>query len=273
MKPVIDQSASPMPEFVGVVPAAGLGSRLVPYRYSKELLPVAYVVDEESREAKPTPVIGLSLNALAAAGVGRCVIVTSPSKPELSRCLGDGSEYGLRVAYVHQPRPTGLAHAVDCAYPWTRDSYACLLLPDTVVSPPGAMPALVRAAALERLDLVLGVFPTQIPEQLGPVLFDDEGRVHRVLDKPGSTELRNTWGMAVWSPAFGRLLHDCIEGTDEPIVLGAVFDLAVRRGLTVTAVWFENGSFIDVGTTKGLFMLAAKSPQTFMLLQSPVATG
>jgi glucose-1-phosphate thymidylyltransferase len=260
------------PEFVGVIPAAGLGSRLVPYRYSKELLPVAYVVDEESREMKPTPVIGLSLNALAAAGVERCVIVTSPTKPELPRCLGDGSEYGLQVAYVHQPRPAGLAHAVNCAYPWTRDAYACLLLPDTVVTPPGAMPALVSAARHDRLDLVLGVFPTQIPEQLGPVHFGEDGRVHRVLDKPESTELRNTWGMAVWSPAFGQLLHECIEDAGDAIVLGGVFDLAVRRGLAVRAVWFEDGSFIDVGTTKGLFMLAAKSPSTFML-QFPVASS
>lgn len=253
-----------VPEFVGVIPAAGLGSRLQPYRHAKELLPVAYVVDEESREARPTPVIGTSLHAFAAAGVRRCVVVTSPWKPELLRCLGDGEDYGLRIAYVHQTLPAGLPQAIDCAYPWTRDAYTCLSLPDTLTTPSTAMTTLVHAAADERLDLALGVFPTTIPEQLGPVRFDEDGRIVQVLDKPAHTELRNTWGRVVWSPAFGELLHDCVErtGSGQSLVLGDVFALAVERGLRTKAIWFENGSFIDVGTTKGLFMLAESAIMT-----------
>jgi glucose-1-phosphate thymidylyltransferase len=252
-------SRQSMPEFVGVLPAAGLGSRLQPYRQAKELLPVAYVVDEDSREARPTPVVGLSLSALAAAGIRRCLVVTSPWKPELLRCLGDGSDYAMRLAYVQQASPAGLAQAIDCAYPWTRDAYTCMSLPDTLVSPSSAMARLVGRVAQDGLDLALGVFPTSIPEELGPVRFGEDGRVYEVLDKPKNTELRNTWGMAVWSPVFGELLHESVERDEHGLVLGDVFDLAVKRGLKTRAVWFETGSFIDVGTTKGLFMLAEQA--------------
>jgi len=76
------------------------------------------------------------------------------------------------------------------------------------------------------------------------------------------TELRNTWGAAVWSPAFADLLHECVmhaQDADRPLVLGDVFDMAVRQGLKAKAVWFPTGSFADLGTTKGLFILAQQS--------------
>jgi glucose-1-phosphate thymidylyltransferase len=126
------------------------------------------------------------------------------------------------------------------------------------------MTTLVQTIEQDRLDLALGVFPTSIPEQLGPVCFDDEGRVYEVLDKPKNTELRNTWGMAVWSPAFGELLHDCVVRNEHALVLSDTFDRAIKRGLRTRALWFETGSFIDVGTTKGLFMLAEQSAVTSM---------
>jgi glucose-1-phosphate thymidylyltransferase len=267
----MSQLPQALPEFVGVLPAAGLGTRLQPYRQAKELLPVTYVIDDAAREARPTPVIGLSLDALAAAGVRRCVVVTSPWKPELLRCLGDGADYNVRLAYVQQASPAGLADAIDCAYPWTRDAYTCLSLPDTMITPSSAMSTLVRTIAHDRLDLALGVFPTSIPEQLGPVAFEKDGRIREVLDKPKTTELRNTWGAAAWSPAFSDLLHERVAQAGPTLVLGDVFDLAIKRGLRTRAVWFETGSYVDIGTTKGLFMLAAQSAPLSMAQGSAAA--
>jgi glucose-1-phosphate thymidylyltransferase len=239
-------------EFVGILPAAGIASRLSPSRYVKELLPVTYLVDEDNRTSAPVPVIVLSLRALRAADVTRCVVTISERKPELLRYLGDGSDFGLSLAYVQQPSPTGLTSAIKLGFDWTRDCYSCLLLPDTVIYPRTAMRSVRKLVERESCDLALGVFPTDVPEQLGPVRFDSDGRVRQVLDKPAATDLRNTWAMAIWSPRFASLLDQVVSSGGEGKALGEVFNLAVLEGMDVRAVWFPDGAFVDIGTVKGL---------------------
>jgi glucose-1-phosphate thymidylyltransferase len=247
-------------EYVGVLPAAGIASRLSPSRYLKELLPVAYLVDDQTSTARPVPVISLSLRALSAAGVQRCVVTISDRKPELMRYLGDGTDFQLQLAYVQQSTPSGLAVAVSLATDWARDSYSCMLLPDTIVHPCKAMSNLRQVMDREEWDLVLGVFATEVPEQLGPVRFDNDGRVLEVLDKPVSTEIRNTWAMAVWSPSFTALLHQAVAGAaGANLALGEIFNLAVQKGMKVKALWFPHGSFVDIGIVKGLSQMVELS--------------
>jgi glucose-1-phosphate thymidylyltransferase len=240
-------------EFVGIIPAAGVASRLRPSRSPKELLPVAYMVDETVGCATPVPVISLSLSALALAGVTRTMVIVSDRKPDLFGYLGDGSEFGLNIAYVQQVIPTGLLAAVVSTYEWCGGSHCCLVLPDTIVHPRNSLSSVAHLLEKENLDLVLGVFPTNTPERLGPVRFTAEGTILEVLDKPVVTELQNTWAIAAWSPKFfdlaRRVMVSC-AGEQPP--LGTVFEMAVRNGLRCKAVFFEQGSFIDIGTAEGL---------------------
>lgn len=245
------KQGSPVNEFVGILPAAGIASRLHPCRYLKELLPVAYIVNDAAGIARPVPVISLSLRALKVAGVRRSVVAISDKKPELMRYLGDGTDFGQQLVYVQQTTPSGLGRAVDLAYDWARECYGCLLLPDTIVQPTQALSRLRQVVEEERPDLVLGVFPTAVPEQLGPVRFDAGNRVVEVQDKPVSTDVRNSWAMAIWSPDFGALLHQAIV-SGSTTNLGEVFNRAVQVGMNVKAVWFPEGAFIDIGTVKGI---------------------
>jgi glucose-1-phosphate thymidylyltransferase len=240
-------------DFVGILPAAGIASRLSPSRYLKELLPVAYVVDDETRTARPLPVIHLSLRGFKQAGIRRCAVTISDRKPELMRFLGDGSDFGLNIAYVQQTNPTGLTAAVDMAYDWIKGAYGCLMLPDTIVRPENGMTLLRQVMEKEHQDLVLGVFPTAVPERLGPVRFRPDNMVTEVLDKPVTTDIYNTWAMAVWAPEFGDLVHEIASNpatANKP--LGEIFNYAVQAGMKVRAVYFPEGSFVDIGTVKGL---------------------
>ena len=242
---------------IGIIPAGGLGSRLAPLRYAKELLPIVYRARGpgestalDAGEVHPRPVIALSLDQMERAGVTECAIVISEAKLELVRVLGEHVG-AVRLAYVVRAVARGLADAIDAPAVWIAERAACLALPDTVIEPPDAL-AQVRDELEQRgADLVLGVFPTAHPEELGPVLVDADGTVVSVLDKPAATDLRNTWGLAAWSPRFGALLHAAVVA-DPGVVLGAVFQRAVDAGLRVRAVTFATGRFLDVGTPAGL---------------------
>src|SRR5437660_7533857 len=123
------------PTFIGILPAAGLGSRLRPLRSPKELLPIAFLRDPITGAVRPMLAAEYSLQAMRGAGVRRCVMVVSDRKPELLRYFGDGTDAGLSIAYVNQPEPLGLASAIDAAFEWSGECHVCLALPDTVFSP------------------------------------------------------------------------------------------------------------------------------------------
>jgi len=233
---------------VGVIPAAGQGTRLAPFSYPKELLPIVYTnVSGNNGSVTPRPVLQLSLDVMRAAGITECVIVIASWKLEIARVFGDGDACGISLTYV-------MRDAVDAAYPWVRDHDVALALPDTVLSPADAFHQLWRERLSSRADLVLGLFPTSTPEQLGPVRVDLHGTVIEVLDKPKTTDLRHIWGLAVWSPRFTALLHEEVSRAPEDAkpVLGAVFQRAVELGFNVRALCFEAGSYLDVGTPEGL---------------------
>lgn len=235
---------------VGVIPAGGLGTRLAPLGYPKELLPIVYTA--EDGRAVPRPVLLSSLDQMHAAGVEQCIVVIADWKLELVRVLGE-RQAQISLAYVVRGVPRGLADAIDATHGWLADRDVCLALPDTLIEPADALAQVGALLATSGADLVLGVFPTDRPEQLGPVRVDEGGRVREVTDKPARVpdDMRNTWGIAAWTPRFGALLHAMVTA-DPGLVLGAAYQRAVEDGLDVRAVTFPSGSFIDVGTPEGL---------------------
>ena len=237
---------------IGLIPAAGLGSRLAPLAYPKELLPIAYTADDG--KLVPKPVLQASLDQMKRAGLEQCVIVISDWKLELVRVLGDGAAAGIALAYVVRAVPRGLSDALLAARAWVADRDVCIALPDTVIEPPDALARVRTEREATGADLVLGVFPTDEPEQLGPVRIAADGRVTEVQDKPATTDLRNTWGVAIWSPRFTTLLESVSAAApaDHKPVLGVVFQRAIDEGMQVRAVRFPDGAFLDLGTPAGL---------------------
>lgn len=140
--------SSPSPITVAVIPAAGLGTRSLPFSKTipKEMLPI---VD--------TPAIQLVIAEAAAAGIRDVVVVTSRGKhaledhfdraPELERILEQkGKSEALEavlaptrdvnVVSVRQKQPLGLGHAVLCARPVVGDRPFAVLLPDDLIDNP-----------------------------------------------------------------------------------------------------------------------------------------
>jgi glucose-1-phosphate thymidylyltransferase len=244
------------PELIGLLPAAGKGSRLWPYRYPKELYPVALVPSPDGRGVHPHPVCQYALEAMRRAGAARAVVVVSDDKFEMLRLLGDGDHLHLPLCYVHQREARGLPHVVRCAKPWLGGADVVMALPDTVVLPVDALQKVHEVRCRSGGDLTLAVFPTAEPERLGPVEFDPDGRVLHIHDKPGHRQWMNTWGMLAWSAAFTDFCcawdERCTRAGTPESVLGQAMEAARAEGLTVSAVLFEDGAFADIGTPQGL---------------------
>lgn len=240
-----------------IVPAAGRGSRLLPFPCPKELFPVGYqdYLVGGRIERRPKVVSQYLIDNLIAAGAENVFVILGADKWDIMRYYGDGTRFGARFAYLYQEQLTGMPGAIDLARPWVGDDTVLFGMPDTIIEPKNCFTKLLAHHRTNESDLTLALFPTDNPTKFGMVDVADDGKVRLTIDKPVNTNLRLMWGAACWSPGFTALLGRFLgekpyEGKE--IVLGDAFNQAIKSGLLVCSYTFETGQYIDIGTANEL---------------------
>src|SRR5215216_2254727 len=99
----------------GIVPAAGIGSRIQPLAFSKELLPVGSRRDGDTE--RPRAVSEYLLDRMVSAGATKICFVIAPAKSDVVDYYG-GRYGGASICYAVQQRPNGLCDAVFTALPF-----------------------------------------------------------------------------------------------------------------------------------------------------------
>jgi glucose-1-phosphate thymidylyltransferase len=159
----------------GIVLAGGSGTRLYPITHSlsKQLLPLYN-----------KPMVYYPLSVLMLAGIRDVAIITTPDdQDQFRRLLGDGSHWGMRLAYVAQPRPEGLAQAYLLAEGFLDGSGSTMVLGDNVFFGHG-LPDLLKAAGERTKGGTVFGYQVADPERYGVVEFDRNGRVLSIEEKP-----------------------------------------------------------------------------------------
>src|SRR3954454_12226009 len=117
----------------GIVPAAGIGSRIQPLAFSKELLPVGSRFDGDAE--RPRAVSEYLVERMLIAGATKICFVISPGKSDILEYYG-GQIGPASLSYVVQPNPAGLCDAIFCALPLIPPGEQALIgLPDTIWFP------------------------------------------------------------------------------------------------------------------------------------------
>lgn len=246
-----------MPDLVGIVPAAGKGTRLAPFPCAKELFPIGfqdYLVKGQV-EQRPKVVSQYIIEGMREAGVQRILIIVGQGKQDVVEYYGDGSRFGLHIGYLYQEHLTGMPAAINLARPWIGDATVVFGMPDTIVRPVTALRDLLADHQQSQADLTLGLFQTDRPHKFGMVEIDPNNQVLSTIDKPKQTHLKLTWGTCCWSASFTALIDEFLSGHDsggKETVLGDVFNVALEKKMNVRGLPHPDGRYIDIGTADEL---------------------
>jgi len=160
-------------ELKGLILSGGAGTRLRPITHTsaKQLVPVAN-----------KPILYYGLEALKEAGVSDIGIIVGDTEEEIREAVGDGSTWGVKVTYIRQEAPLGLAHAVLTAEDFLGDSPFVMYLGDNLIIE-GIADFVNEFRGKEDVDALILLAHVPEPQHFGVARLEGD-RVVELIEKP-----------------------------------------------------------------------------------------
>jgi len=156
----------------GLILSGGKGTRLRPLTFTqaKQLVPVAN-----------KPVLFYGIEALKEAGIEEIGIIVGDTKDEIRAAAGDGSRWGIRLTYIEQEAPLGLAHAVKISEEFLGKETFVMYLGDNILK--SGIKSLVEEFQEDKPNSL--ILLTAVPNaQMFGVAELKDGKVVRLVEKP-----------------------------------------------------------------------------------------
>ncbi|MBU0709220.1 MAG: glucose-1-phosphate thymidylyltransferase RfbA [Candidatus Omnitrophica bacterium] len=159
----------------GIILAGGKATRLYPVTKAvcKQLLPIY-----------DKPMIYYPLSTLMLAGIKDILIISTPdSLPRFQDLLGNGSQLGIKISYLKQSEPKGIADSFLIGEKFIGEDSVCLILGDNVFYGHNLLQLLKRAANQREGATIFGYY-VKDPQRYGVIDFDKSCQVKSIIEKP-----------------------------------------------------------------------------------------
>lgn len=157
-----------------IILSGGKGTRLRPLTYTgaKQLVPVAN-----------KPILWYGIESIVAAGITEIGIIISPETgKEVQAKTGNGDRFGVKITYIQQDQPLGLAHAVKIAQPFLGESPFVMYLGDNLVQ--SQLDLFLDKFKSQHLDALTLLCEVENPTAFGVAKVDEQGNVLQLIEKP-----------------------------------------------------------------------------------------
>ncbi len=245
----------------GIVLAGGAGTRLYPLTMvtSKQLLPI-YV----------KPMIYYPLSTLMMAGIQDILIISTPTDtPRFEALLGDGSQFGLKLSYVVQPSPDGLAQAFLLGEEFIGGEPCAMVLGDNIFYGNG-MGRMLKAAkenAENNARATIFGYYVNDPQRFGIVEFDENGKVVSIEEKPEKPKSSYAvTGLYFYPAGVSAMAHKVRPSARGELEITTLNDLYLKQDELDVELLGRGFAWLDTGTMDSL-VSAANFVRTIELRQ------
>lgn len=230
----------------GIILAGGYGTRLYPLTQvtSKQLLPIY-----------DKPMIYYSLSTLMLSKVNNILIICTPEDiNRYQQLLGNGCQFGIKLSYIIQDHPDGLAQAFIIGTDYIGNDSCVLILGDNVFYGNGFSKLLQKAVDQCQMGFAtaFGYYISK-PEQFGVIEFDKSGNVISIEEKPKTPKSNYaTTGLYYYPPGVSKKAKEIkpsLRGELEITDLNNMYLLENRLKVELLGQSF---AWFDTGTIDGL---------------------
>ncbi len=157
----------------GLILAGGFGTRLRPLTYTgaKQLIPIAN-----------KPIIFYGIDALAKSGIKEIGIIVGDTREEVMQTVGNGDRWGVRIEYITQDAPLGLAHAIKIAQGFLEDGPFIMYLGDNILK--DNLGSLISQFEKNSPNALILLTEVKNPQEFGVAVVDSTGAVKKLVEKP-----------------------------------------------------------------------------------------
>jgi glucose-1-phosphate thymidylyltransferase len=181
-----------------LVLSGGKGTRLRPLTHTmpKQLVPVAN-----------EPILGYVFRHIQDAGIKEVGVVVAPeTQKDVRKFLGKGSRWRVRITYILQQQPLGLAHAVKIARPFLGNSSFVMYLGDNLLAQ--GIKEFMKQFHSTNLDALIFLKEVENPQAFGVAVLNKKGQITKLVEKPKAPPSNLALvGVYFFSPG----IHDAIE--------------------------------------------------------------
>lgn len=228
----------------GIILAGGSGTRLYPLTcaVSKQLMPVY-----------DKPMVYYPLSVLMLAGIREILLISTPQDlPLFQRLLGDGTNFGLKLSYIEQTKPEGIAQALVLAADFLSGSPSALILGDNLFYGHDFVKSL-QAADANHQGATIFAYHVVNPAAYGVVEFAGDGRVLSIEEKPAKPKsnyaVPGVYFYDAQAVALARQLQPSGRGELEITDLNRRY---LAAGQLRVEVLGRGTAWLDTGTTDSL---------------------
>lgn len=252
----------------GIILAGGTGTRLYPITQgiSKQLMPIY-----------DKPMIYYPLSTLIQAGISDILIITTPEdQSAFRRLLGDGSQFGIRLAYAVQQRPEGLAQAFIIGADFIGDSSVALALGDNIFH--GSQFSASLSQSRDPQGGIVFAYEVSDPSRYGVVAFDESGQALSIVEKPQHPQSNfAVVGLYFYDNSVVDIAHTITPSARGELEITSVNEEYLRRGklqvqkLARGDVWLDTGTFDSMSEASSYVEVLQK--RTGIIIGSPEAAA